>query len=353
MNIHGDKTALARQNRRLKRMGERGLKRLTVVVHESNAMSLDLLRPHLVNPESAEMLASLVAKTNTATQGPVNVSSVRQLSPFRYAGGKTWLVPELRRWIANLPTRPSVFVEPFAGGAISGLTVAVENLADKVVLCELDPEVAAVWRVVFGNSNVNAEWLFQSILDAKLTEEYVRAVIETEPRAIRAKAFRTIIKNRCQRGGILAPGAGLVKAGENGRGLLSRWYPETLVERMRVLRAVRARVQFVQGDAFDVIAQHADNPTAAFLVDPPYTAGGKSAGSRLYLHNVIDHSKLFVAIEGVQGSALLTYDDTPEVEALAQTHGFDVSRVVMKNTHHSVMNELLIKKFADPAHSAS
>ena len=61
----------------------------------------------------------------------VNVASVRQLSPFRYPGGKTWLVPEIRRWMARLD-RPSVFVEPFAGGAIASLTVAAEHLAKRV-----------------------------------------------------------------------------------------------------------------------------------------------------------------------------------------------------------------------------
>ncbi len=338
-----DTTALQRQQKRLSRMTERGLKRSTVVVHKDNEMSLELLRPHFANPDCSEVLAQ-VAKEAAESLKTVNVSSVRQLSPFRYAGGKTWLVPEVRRWIQSLPHRPTTFVEPFAGGAILGLTVAVENLADKVVLCELDPDVAAVWRVVFGRSNVDAKWLFDSILNADLTEQYVRDIIDQEPSSIRGRAFRTIIKNRCQRGGILAPGAGLVKAGENGKGLLSRWYPETLVERMKVLRAVRERVTFVQGDAFEVIAEYAQDPQAAFVVDPPYTAGGKKAGSRLYLHNTIDHESLFIRMAQVEGSFLMTYDDAPEVVELASKHEFVIARVPMKNTHHAIIYELLIKK---------
>lgn len=324
-------------------MSERGLKRSTVVVHENNEMPLELLRPHFANPECSELLIK-VAKEAAESLRAVNVSSVRQLSPFRYAGGKTWLVPEVRKWIQSLPHKPSTFIEPFAGGAILGLTVAVENLANKVVLCELDPDVAAVWRVIFGRSNVDAQWLFETILNADLTEEYVRDIISQEPSSIKARAFRTIIKNRCQRGGILAPGAGLVKAGENGKGLLSRWYPETLVERMTVLRKVRDRVTFIQGDAFNVIAQHADDPQAAFLVDPPYTAGGKKAGSRLYLHNTIDHERLFSTMAKVEGSFLMTYDDAPEVVDMASENGFLIARVPMKNTHHAIIYELLIKQ---------
>lgn len=55
---------------------------------------------------------------NPIVQKPVNVASVAQRSPFRYPGGKTWLVPRLRRWLRHLEWKPSLFVEPFAGGGI-------------------------------------------------------------------------------------------------------------------------------------------------------------------------------------------------------------------------------------------
>jgi len=76
----------------------------------------------------------------------VNVASVPQRSPFRYPGGKTWLVPRVRHWLFSLPRRPEEFIEPFAGGAIIGLTVAAEGLANHVTLVELDEQVAAVGK---------------------------------------------------------------------------------------------------------------------------------------------------------------------------------------------------------------
>jgi DNA adenine methylase len=71
----------------------------------------------------------------------VNVASVKQRSPFRYPGGKTWLVPRVRRWLASLPQRPARLIEPFAGGAIIGLTAAAEKLAEHVILVGLDEDV--------------------------------------------------------------------------------------------------------------------------------------------------------------------------------------------------------------------
>src|SRR6266700_134649 len=87
------------------------------------------------------------------TSSIVNVASVPQRSPFRYPGGKTWFVPQLRDWLRSFQKRISVFVEPFAGGGIASLTVAMENLADHVVMAELDSNVAAVWKVILSDAS--------------------------------------------------------------------------------------------------------------------------------------------------------------------------------------------------------
>lgn len=53
-------------------------------------------------------LASLVEQLHDK-KAPTNVAQVRQLSPFRYPGGKTWLVPEVRKWLTAFrpsPPRP-------------------------------------------------------------------------------------------------------------------------------------------------------------------------------------------------------------------------------------------------------
>ncbi len=75
---------------------------------------------------------------------PVNVASVPQRSPFRYPGGKTWFVPTFRHWMTQIYPKPSTLVEPFAGGGIISLTALFENLVERVVMVELDDEIAAV-----------------------------------------------------------------------------------------------------------------------------------------------------------------------------------------------------------------
>lgn len=282
-------------------------------------------------------LEATLPRTNVTYKSarPVNVSSVPQRSPFRYPGGKTWLVPYLRDWLRHQKTKPSRLIEPFAGGAIVSLTAGFESLARHVVFAELDEGVAAVWQVVL---NGQAEWLAQRILDFDVTVENVRPILDKEPKSLRDRAFQTILRNRVQRGGILAPGAGLVKTGENGRGIKSRWYPETLARRIREINAIKDRFTFINGDAFKLIEEHSEDRSAVFYVDPPYTLAAK----RLYQEWQVDHERLFEVMARVKGDFLLSYDHTAEVLALAHRHGFQTRGISMKNTHHAKMQELLI-----------
>jgi len=272
----------------------------------------------------------------------VNVASVPHRSPFRYPGGKTWLVPRVRHWLRGLDARPTVFIEPFAGGGIVGLTVAFEQLAEHVVLVELDEQVAAVWQAILGG---DADWLADRILSFELTYDNVRATLAEDKGGMRERAFRTLVKNRTFHGGIMAPGSSLIKNGENGKGLKSRWYPETLAKRIKAIGAIRDRFTFVCGDGIEVMRVYGRRKRAAYFIDPPYTAGGtvgKRAGTRLYSYHELDHERLFATAERAAGNVLLTYDDAPSIRDLAAKHSFKVECVAMKNTHHARMTELLI-----------
>jgi DNA adenine methylase len=81
---------------------------------------------------------------------------------------------------------------------------------------------------------------------------------------------------------------------------------------------------------------------AIFFIDPPYTAAGKKAGSRLYTHFELDHDELFRVTASLSGDFLMTYDDADGVRKLAKEHLFDTELVAMKTTHHAAMSELLI-----------
>jgi DNA adenine methylase len=211
----------------------------------------------------------------------------------------------------------------------------------------LDDDVAAVWQTILGG---DAVWLAERIMAFDLTTETAKAAIANANQSVRDRAFATIVKNRVQRGGILAEGASFVKHGENGKGILSRWYPKTLKQRILAIDEQREHITFLHGDAFKICRENEDRTDAVFFFDPPYV----KAGRRLYKHSEIDHLALFDQAARLRGEFLMTYDDHPEICEMASSYHFDLRRIKMKTTHHSEKDELLIGRdlgWLDSAHS--
>jgi DNA adenine methylase len=243
--------------------------------------------------------------------------------------------------LTSLGYRPSKFIEPFAGGAIVGLTVAFEQLADCVLLVEKDEQVGAVWQALIEEKH--GLWIADRIEKFELTPENVTALLAEVDLPLPERAFQTIVHNRVSRGGIMAKGAGLIKYGEGGKGLASRWYPQTLAKRIRAIDKIRDKLSFVWGDGLEVIEQYQSSSDVVCFVDPPYTAGGgKRAGRRLYTYSELDHERLFSLLAVAQGDFLITYDNDEAVRELAAQHGFQSKPIAMKSTHHAEMTELLI-----------
>lgn len=260
---------------------------------------------------------------------------IGHLSPFRYPGGKSWFADHIRRWLKAQTNPPMVLVEPFGGGAGSSLIAVNEGLVEEAVFAEIDPDVAATWETVL---NGHAKWLVDEIVAFRISRKSVEAKLGEVPKTIHDRAFQCLLRNRTTRGGVLSAGAGLIRRGEDGKGLKSRWYPETLAIRIQTIAGLKSQLSFSRSDGFDVINKYLKRTDSVFFVDPPYT----KAARRLYRHWDIDHEKLFKVLQGAKGDVLMTYDDTKEVRAWAKQYGFKVRRIAMHTTHHQKKRELMI-----------
>lgn len=269
----------------------------------------------------------------------VNVASVAQRSPLRYPGGKTWLIPHIKRWLTQATPKPRVLIEPFCGGGIVSLTAVMEKWADRCLMLEVDRDVAAFWHAAIGHGQALAD----KVVQFELTRTAVNELTSHTPKDVLEHGFRTLVLNRTRRGGVLDPGATFINEGENGKGIGSRWYPETIAKRLQAITQSSAKIGFLEGDAMALLEGllHQQTGVAIFL-DPPYTAGGKNAGKRLYAHHTIDHARLFELMDDSGAEFLMTYDESPEIVDLIDKYGFHAVRVMMKNGHHNQIAELVI-----------
>jgi len=226
-------------------------------------------------------------------------------------------------------------IEPFAGGGIVSLTAAFEKMAEHITMIEMDEEIAAVWEIILNGKN---KWLADKIYSYDLTPANVKTELDNPNKELQYIAFCTILKNRVFHGGILAKGSGMIKNGENGKGIKSRWYPKTLRDRILAINHVKDKIQFITGDAFKVLEQQLNAKNTYFFIDPPYTIAGK----RLYTHFNIDHERLFELTAQLKGKFMLTYDDTAEIRRLVSKYNLQHRTIPMKTTLHVEKNELII-----------
>lgn len=265
----------------------------------------------------------------------VNISTIPQRSPFRYPGGKTWLIPQVRSWLLVRAGKGIRLIEPFAGGGIVTLTAVMEGFVDGATMVELDQDVAAVWRAILGR---NSRSLAKNVKDFDFTTENVKSVLEKKPITLKEQAFQTLLKNRVKRNGILAAGAGLLKNGESGYGLSSRWYPNTLSNRILEIAKVKDKIIIEQGDGLAYLKKSRKKTRLIFFLDPPYNHIGK----RLYSHGQIDHEALFQAAARLQGDFMMTYNRTDEVLELAEKYQFQSEEIVMNGGVTNTKVELIL-----------
>ena len=207
-------------------------------------------------------------------------------------------------------------------------------------MAELDRDVAAFWHAALRHGSE----LRERIAAFELSREAVNAISCEQPDGVIERGFRALVLNRTRRGGILAPGASLARVGENGKGVASRWYPETIMSRLRRISDWSDRIAFCETDGMRLLEVLSAMENVAVFVDPPYTAGGKRAGKRLYANHEIDHARLFELLADSEANFLMTYDCAPEIVDLIRRHSFSAVEVMMKSTHHARLPELIITR---------
>ncbi len=224
----------------------------------------------------------------------VNVASVPQRSPLRYPGGKTWLIPHIRHWLKGIEPRPKLLVEPFAGGGIVSLTAVMEGLVDRCLMVELDRDVAAFWHAVLRHGSE----LCEMVRKFEPTRGAIDGLSREIPENVLEHGFQTLVLNRTRRGGILAPGASLSRYGESGKGVASRWYPETLKKRLSAIGGCGQRIGFSEAGGGALLGGMGwpflklwravlATPVCCSWIRPiPQVANGRASGSTLTMKSI-------------------------------------------------------------------
>ena len=243
----------------------------------------------------------------------------RLTSPLRYPGAKRQLIPLFNSLLLQAPV--GTFVEPFAGGASVALHVAVNGLAERVILGEADPLVYAFWHVAC----FDTPWIVEQIQTVDVTLANWERFKARPGETLRDRALSCLFLNRTSFSGILHERSGPI----GGRSQCSPYpincrFPRSeLVRRVSVVGELAAagRIGAVLcGDYQDTIAAavgHSASRDALLYLDPPFYAKAQTLYRLSF--GADDHRRLADYVMGCDIPWLLSYDSHPSIQDLYST----------------------------------
>jgi DNA adenine methylase len=236
---------------------------------------------------------------------------------LRYPGGKARLAPYLARVLASQTESVSTYCEPYAGGAGAGLQLLADGHVEHLIINDLNPGIAAFWRMVFRQTGQ----LIERTEDCEVTiEEWHRQrsiYLNPTDHTDLDLGFATFFLNRTNRSGILnaRPIGGLE---QTGNWLIdARFNKADLTSRIRKLGTLASQVDLRERRAIDLIRQlNRRQRSLLMYVDPPYVVPGEE----LYMsaHSWEEHEKLSRVLEASPHPWILTYDADPRTRTLYQ-----------------------------------
>ncbi len=274
------------------------------------------------------------------------------LSPLRYPGSKRRFAGYIGKTVQLNGIRPTLFVEPFAGGASVSLQLLNDGIVERIGLIDLDPLVAAFWHTVFFDTN----WLIQQIETIKVTLEQWDTFKKAPGETRRDLALACLFLNRTSFSGILAPSVGPLggRAQKSQYTIDCRFPRKTLIQRIEQAASLSDRVAFVWNttwiDGLSSIGrmqQEGSLPqNILYYFDPPFFE--KADQLYTYYFKDVDHRQLRDHLLTLEAPWILSYDASEQVDALygQGNQGSAQVELLYSSSRTRVVEEVIISNLA-------
>lgn len=243
------------------------------------------------------------------------------LSPLRYPGSKRGLVSYIKTALELNGLRPSLYIEPFAGGGSVALQLMDEDIVETVILVDKDPWIASFWQTLF----FDTEWLVEQVMTIEVTLDKWQQFKSSKPTDVRDQALTAFYLNRTSFSGILEHRAGPL----GGREQKSKYHidcrfpRETLVQRIEQAAEHREKVAGVWDCSWEKALEKIQSAQdkgelpsdgVFYYMDPPFFEKAEALYRYYFTHE--DHVALRNALLGLQDPWMLSYDSVEQVQRL-------------------------------------
>lgn len=247
---------------------------------------------------------------------------ITSFTPLRYPGGKTKIADIAEKMIRKNFSTDCTYVEPFAGGAGSSMSLLMRGIVKRVVLNDSDSSIYAFWRAAITETDKFLERL--ATIDLNIEEWNKQKTIYDSVISMRAPfysfdaGFAAFYLNRTNFSGIMEsnPIGGIQQTGAYK--IDARFNKDMLSQKIAELGRHRGEIDIYGLDFRDFIRDILpmyDSVSTLTYFDPPYFMNGE----RLYRHSFTgaDHVDLAYYIAHYVGCRwFATYDNCDQIKNL-------------------------------------
>lgn len=263
-------------------------------------------------------------------------------SPYRYAGGKSKLLPQIMEHLDTIVKDSDTYVEPFVGGGSVFLEVVNRYPNKTFYLNDKNYGVASFWSIVTGGNDKCLTDLIK-LIDQQPTVNLHDKLRKNKSDDPVMAAYKSIFFNRCNFSGIESSGMiGGVEQKSKYK-IDCRYNSDKIKKKITEINQITRNKVIVSN--LDIKDYHLlwENEYPAYL-DPPYMLAGKQLYTK-YMEES-EHQSLANQLNN-KSNWLLSYDDHSLVRKLYSQHeiidlsvrySIDGSKETWKHK-----NELLIK----------
>ncbi|EME8860622.1 DNA adenine methylase [Enterobacter mori] len=241
-------------------------------------------------------------------------------TPLRYPGGKGKLSNFMLNVIEVNNLSPIHYAEPYAGGAGLALKLLDLNVAERIILNDINLSVYAFWHSVLNNADTLCSMIYNTPVTMDEWYKQKEIINNTSNYDLLTIGFSTFFLNRTNRSGILKGGVIGGKKQDGEWKLDARYNKKDLISRIKNIHAAKDRIELFNLDAIEfinnVVIRLPENSLT--YLDPPYYVKGKGLYINHYNHE--DHVNVANVVQSdIKTPWIVSYDNTPEIRNMYKT----------------------------------
>ena len=273
------------------------------------------------------------------------------MTPLRYPGGKTKYAGMFTDIISLNALEKCTFVEVFAGGAGSAISLLLKGHVKSLFLNDLDVAVYSFWKSIKEDHRELVKLIRHAPLNMKEWRRQKEIYDAKDTSDTLSLGFATFYLNRCNHSGILEarPIGGMRQNATYN--ITSRFNKSTAISKIEAIAKHEDALHIFNMDGISFLKhvkrQHRNRKCLIYL-DPPYYQKGPALYLNHFAHK--DHEALRDAILGCPFPWVLSYDNHPQILEMYQGRN---CRLFMNHIRHTITGntcaeELIISKLDLP-----